>query len=118
MKAILRENGSPSGITTLGRMNARAGGTFLVDRLSNEEFADMVDIVLDWVGDGLQPAMVMNVFKWFPKYDGKWLELRWVFDIDEIFGADNADNELLLGIVDYLKEEFTKERGGPLNYRN
>lgn len=113
MKVIVRENGSPGAVTTLGRLNARAGAKALADMLADEEFADLCDIVLDWIGDGVTSALIINTFKWYPQYGGKRLEHTWPLDIEDVFGFDNADNSLLRTIVKSLRDEFERPRVGP-----
>ena len=113
MKVVVSEVGEPAGITTLGRLNARAGSKVLADMLAEEDFADICHINLDWVGDGVTPAMIINTMKWFPEYGGKRLESSWVRDIEEAFGLDNADHALFIEMIKALRDEFTRDRPGP-----
>lgn len=114
MKVIVTETGEPGTVTTLGRMNARAGSKVLADILAEETFADVCNINLDWVGDGITPAMIINTSKWYPQYGGKRLDHHWPLDIEEVFGLDHADHDLFREIVKALREEFDRDRPAPV----
>lgn len=99
MKAILRQHGAmlPNSGNLYG--NAIAGGKALVDLLEREDFADLCVITLDFEGDGFSPAVTIHTTKWVPRYSPSNLQHYWPLDMNELFGQDKADHNLLRQIV-------------------
>jgi hypothetical protein len=87
-------------------MNARAGVRKLVDLFSEADWADLGVLTLDWKGMHGAPFMNVEVFRFFPEYNGRHVRIYENYDIDEIFGADNADTELFPLIVLQFREKM------------
>jgi hypothetical protein len=99
MKAILRQHGAVPPSTGNLYRNAVAGAKVLVDLLATEDYADLCTITLDFEGDGFTPVMNIHTIKWVPQYSPQNLQHVWNLDMDEVFGQDNADHNLLRQIV-------------------
>ena len=99
MKAILRQNGKVPPDKFHMYRNSLAGAKVLVDLMSEETFADLCVITLDFEGDGFTPVVMIHTIKWVPRYAPHNLQHEWPIDMDEVFGQDNADHNLLRQIV-------------------
>ena len=99
MKGFLRESGSCIPELQTARRNAIAAGKVMIDLLTDEDFADICVITLDWEGDGITPVVEFMTVKWMPQYAPQNLQHIWPLDMNEVFGQDNIDNALLRQII-------------------
>lgn len=114
MKVVVRESGNRPVLSTPARINAPQGAKALADLLAVESFADMAILTIDYDGDGITPAFVVKVVKWFPQFDGRILQADWVMSLDDLFGVDNFNGDLSRQIVFEVKQLMEeKTRAGP-----
>jgi hypothetical protein len=107
VKVIVREIGNRPAIATPARLNAPQGAKALADLLSEETFADLCTIDIDWEGDGFTSAMVIRVVGWYPDWPGDALVMPpWIIDMEDAFDRDNMDNGILRLMVHQMKELF------------
>lgn len=120
MRVLGTERGERPDIWTKARVIAPQASEYLGKLLEQETFADSAVIVLDWLGDMAwngegdmpqelrTPAMVVVTEKWYPQVQRR-LRLDYVFDLNDLFGQDNATKDDLHAIVENLRTKAREE---------
>lgn len=108
MKVVVRELGRRPAVATPARLNAPQGAKALADLLAEKDFADLCVINIDWEGDGFTPVLNVFTVKWFVEYGGQRLEHEWPIDLEDAFGLDNMDHNILRHIVMQLEDHFNE----------
>ena len=126
MQIHVAERGERPSISTGARRNAPAGLKVLSSLLSQEDFADVGAMVLDWVGDLAWdnaamgkpmpqelrlPSLYIEVQKRHPVRG--WLKVSIVLDLEAVFGKDDyavgSDFRLIVNdLRDKVQEEWAK----------
>ena len=127
MKVISWEEGDRPALWTRARMQAPSARAAIVQMLSNQDWASMAYVIIDWTGliafvdnkgrshdtppadrpalDKAAPVMYLQVIKSMPRLRGTAIvEER--LDIDDVFGGTVITQADLAHVVLSLKEEL------------
>lgn len=120
MKVIAVERGDRPPVMTKARRIAPQAVKYLASLLEDHVFADAASIVIDWRGDMAwngdgdmpedlrTPAMVVVAEKRYPQINQR-LEVDYVLDLEDFFGADNATKDDLHVIVENMRLRVLEE---------
>jgi hypothetical protein len=115
MKVLVTEHGPRPSVMTKARVLAPQAAKHLADLFAEEEFADSVVIVVDWVGDLFwqgegpmpeelkTPVMAVITEKRYPMFNNALLTVDYKLELEDFFGRDNATKDDLHEVVENMR---------------
>jgi hypothetical protein len=101
VKAIIREINTEYSNDALMRLNATAAVKVLADLFSEETYADICTITMDYRGyTGDEPVVYIEMVKFMPEFAPANIQPEsLILDMREWFGDDRVDHNLLRQVV-------------------